>query len=102
MKFLALLCNCFISLSIEIFTSAALSVSYPLTRFDFMNDPSVLVSGEYQVVEIGDCYAIDADDWDKPYKTYEKVGSWPNGFRYDFSFLAYFTVCLVELCTSQM
>ena len=66
-----------------------------------MNDPSVLFSGEYQVVEIGDCYAIDADDWDKPYKTYEKVGSWPNGFRYDFSFLAYFSVCLVELCTSQ-
>ena len=72
-----------------------------------MSDPfspavtSVLISGEYQVVEIGDCYAIDADDWDKPYKTYEKVGSWPNGFRYDFSFLAYFSVCLVELCTSQ-
>ena len=74
----------------------------PLTSFDIMNNPSVRISGEYQVVEIGDCYAIDADDWDKPYKTYEKVGSWPNGFRYDFSFLAYFTVCLVELCTSQM
>lgn len=41
----------------------------------------VLISGDYQVVEIGDCYAIDADDWDKPYKSYEKVGSWPNGFR---------------------
>ena len=47
-------------------------------------------------MEIGDCYAIDADDWDKPYKSYEKVGSWPNGFRYDISFLAYLFSFVVD------
>lgn len=36
------------------------------------------------MLEIGDCYAEDRDDWDKPYKSYEQVGSWPDGFRYVF------------------
>ncbi|XP_067928117.1 neural-cadherin-like [Watersipora subatra] len=36
--------------------------------------------GQYELVEIGDCYAEDKDDWDRPHKNYEKVGNWPDGF----------------------
>lgn len=41
----------------------------------------LLSIGEYDIVEMGDCYAEDKDDWDKPYKSYDKYGTWPDGFE---------------------